>query len=100
LSDASQIYEFIIMASDVTGNTAFTEAASFEVSSRAVLSTLTRTGTNITLTWKGGLGPFQVQRRSDLTSGDWINVGDPVSTHNATVSGQTDPVGFYRVVEP
>lgn len=50
----------------------------------------------VTIKWQGGLGPFQLQRRTDATQGAWENVGAPVSAREAT-----DTVGprsmFYRV---
>lgn len=54
-------------------------------------------GGKITLTWTGGNGPFQVQKRSSLSTGTWTNLGAPTNDRTATddVAGTT---AFYRVV--
>ncbi|HOK77787.1 MAG TPA: hypothetical protein PLW35_08710, partial [Verrucomicrobiota bacterium] len=54
-------------------------------------------GGKITLTWTGGNGPFQVQKRSSLSTGTWTSLGAPTDDRTATddVSGTT---AFYRVV--
>lgn len=50
----------------------------------------------VTIKWQGGQGPFQLQRRADVTQGTWEDVGTPTSASEAT-----DTVGpqsmFYRV---
>jgi hypothetical protein len=53
-------------------------------------------GTNSNLTWINGLPPFQVQRRTNLTSGDWENVGAETSSQQQTVTAPA-PATFYRV---
>lgn len=55
----------------------------------------TVTGTTIAITWNG-TGTFQLQKRTALDSGTWLNVGAPTTGNSATdtISGST---GFYRV---
>ncbi len=54
-------------------------------------------GANLTLTWTGGNPPFKVQRRDDLTSGAWADLGAPTNDRTATVP-RTGSLGFFRVV--
>lgn len=51
------------------------------------------------LRWRGGVGPYQVQRRTSLTVGDWENVGSPTPLLTATMS-LPGPMGFFRISQP
>lgn len=53
-------------------------------------------GASLNLTWSGGTGPFTVQRRSLVGSGDWTDV-TTTSERSATVP-LTGDTGFIRVV--
>ncbi|MCS7337554.1 MAG: delta-60 repeat domain-containing protein, partial [Verrucomicrobiae bacterium] len=56
-----------------------------------------RTGTNVLLSWTGGLPPYQVQRVAELTSSNyWENVGEPVWT-NAVALPLGPSNAFFRV---
>ena len=55
-------------------------------------------GDNLRLTWTGGTAPFQVQRRSSLTSGGWDSAGTPTTTRTALVPLGADPVAYLQVV--
>jgi hypothetical protein len=59
----------------------------------------TPSGTNLFLRWRGGVGPYQVQRRVSLTEGGWEDVGSPTPLLTATLdfNGVT---GFFRVRQP
>lgn len=50
----------------------------------------------VTITWRGGLAPYQLQRRGSLTDGVWDDVGTTTTAMQATdtVSGG---MMFYRV---
>jgi len=56
-------------------------------------------GPDVVLHWRGGVGPYQVQRRASLDPGTWENVGSSTALMTATVVivGET---GFFRVVQP
>jgi hypothetical protein len=54
------------------GNTTFNGILS--VVPLPLLVTLTVQGSGATLNWTGGVPPYRVQRATDLTSGDWIDV--------------------------
>jgi hypothetical protein len=66
------------------------------------LSVTYQAGTGATLTWPGfGTHTYQVQYRDSLTTGNWTNIGSPVSGVNG-VATYVDNTGlgtrFYRVV--
>jgi hypothetical protein len=67
------------------------------VSAPLRISNISADGENINLTWQGGLAPYQLQRRSSLTTGDWENVGGVTSATQATDTKASGPM-FYRVV--
>lgn len=50
-----------------------------------------------TLSWTGGMGPFQVQRRDALEVGEWRNVGEPVPNSPAKLE-LGSAFGFLRVI--
>ena len=58
---------------------------------------ITISGSNATITWEGGTGPFTVQRKDALTDANWTTVGSPTSTRSATVP-VTGSTGFFRIV--
>jgi len=51
----------------------------------------------VTVTWSGFGNSFQLQRRSSLTSGTWVDVGTPVSGTSATDNIPPASLAFYRV---
>jgi hypothetical protein len=62
----------------------------------ALRLTVSKQGDQIVINWTGGKAPFQLQRRSSLSTGTWENVGAPTTGSSAsdTISGQA---AFYRV---
>jgi hypothetical protein len=51
--------------------------------------------TNWILTWTGGIGPFQVQRKVNW-SAEWQNFGSSGTARGST-NAATDPTAFFRV---
>jgi hypothetical protein len=56
-----------------------------------------REGGAVRLNWRGGNRYYQVQRRNDLASGEWQNVGWFTTATNLLLSPGTEPAAFYRV---
>lgn len=54
-------------------------------------------GASLLLTWAGGNGTYQVQRKSALQDADWQNVGTATSQTNLTVT-PSGVSGFYRIL--
>lgn len=53
--------------------------------------------TNVTLSWSGGEGPYQLQAAGSLTNLLWQNIGPPTNGTNALIP-RTNDEGFFRVV--
>lgn len=56
-------------------------------------------GTEVTLQWRGGTGPYQLQRREELDDGEWENDGESTLLTNATAVLRGD-VDFFRITQP
>ncbi len=54
------------------------------------ITEIVRTGTNVVLQWRGGVGPYQVQRRASLDAGNWENVGSPTTLIRVARLGVTE----------
>jgi len=60
------------------------------------MRSIMRNGNNITITWSGGNPPYQLQTRSDLSTGTWSDVGAPTTALSVTVPiGVSE--GYFRV---
>lgn len=55
-------------------------------------------GKKLFLQWAGGVGPFQVQRKLEVNSGAWVDLGAPVAVPSATVDA-TLPHAFFRILD-
>jgi hypothetical protein len=76
------------------GNTTFNDT--FAMVALPVRATLALEGSGATLNWSGGVPPYRVQRATDLTLGDWVDVlTDAVPPITLTLEG---PAEFYRIV--
>jgi uncharacterized repeat protein (TIGR03803 family) len=67
-----------------------------------VFKSVTLANSTLTLTWSTDAGStYQLQYKSDLNSGDWVDLGSPIiatgSTLTATDSVANYPQRFYRV---
>jgi hypothetical protein len=62
-----------------------------------IITSITKNGLNFEISWAGGTGPFQVQRRTSLDTGTWIDVGAPTQLRSATLN-PIDATGFFRVI--
>jgi hypothetical protein len=60
------------------------------------ITRIERIGFNVNIAWGGGQGPYQVQTRSSLSSGDWTDFGGPTAGNSATLPMGGN--GFIRVV--
>src|SRR5262249_11312594 len=61
-----------------------------------IVPTASFQGDNLSLSWSGGVGPFQVQVNTDRVYGTWQTIGTISS--NTLVVLPTNPAAFYRVV--
>ena len=51
------------------------------------------------ISWRGGLGPYQIQQSPDLTIGSWSNVGTPLTVTTTTLPIEYARM-FFRVAQP
>lgn len=118
LNPAAGAFEFNIASLNVPLNTQLTVTANYQatggptaptitslfalpVAAKAVsvpitIGSTTNNGASLTLNWSGGNPPYQVQRRSTLSGGSWVNEGATTPGTNATVT-ITGIEGYFRV---
>jgi hypothetical protein len=70
---------------------------SFAVSAQLRITGVSAAAGNLTISWSGGNGPFQLQTKASLSDASWQNVGSPVTGHSASAP-LTGAMGFFRVV--
>src|SRR5207247_10128143 len=95
-SDSAGTNAFVVRATDPTG--LFTSATMNLVVLPAppiVLSAALQ-GTNLSLSWTGGISPYQVQVATNLPGAGWQNLGAPTSLNSILVSS-TNYAAFYRI---
>jgi hypothetical protein len=85
-----------LVGTDTTTGFGIAVAYSPAVPAELRMSGISIESSTVTVTWEGGLPPYQLQRRSSLTEGSWEAVGTPTSDKQATDSVSTGSM-FYRV---
>jgi hypothetical protein len=53
-------------------------------------------GTDLALSWSGGIPPFQVQQTTNLANTSWQNIGSPASSHALTIPA-TNNATYFRI---
>jgi pro-kumamolisin-like protein/putative Ig domain-containing protein len=54
-------------------------------------------GGEVVLSWSGGVGPYQVQMTTNLSTLNWANVGGLVNTNSLTIP-LSNSAAFYRII--
>lgn len=87
---------FVVRATDASG--LFSNATmNLNVSAApAIVLGLARQDPNLSLTWSGGIPPYQVQATTNLAAPIWENVGGTTSGFNLLLTPSND-AGYYRV---
>ncbi|MBL9167571.1 MAG: hypothetical protein JNN07_07500 [Verrucomicrobiales bacterium] len=62
------------------------------------LAPVKKVGSQLQLSWTGGQGPFQVQRRNAINVGAWTNVGATQPNREASMS-MAGGLGFFRILD-
>lgn len=62
-----------------------------------LITSITRSGNGILLTWSGGTPPYQVQTNDTLIPATWVNTGPATNGNSATVP-MSGSRGFFRIV--
>lgn len=81
-----------------TGGTPFGIAVYSTTASPTRVTDITVSNSVVTITWEGGIGPFQLQRRASLTTGQWEDAGATTTTRQATDTAGSGQM-FYRIAE-
>jgi uncharacterized repeat protein (TIGR03803 family) len=86
---------FVVSATDLGGLT--TDASMFiTVTAVPVFANISPHGTNLLLSWSGGVPPYQVQVATNLVTPVWRNLGGSLTTTNFDLPlGNTS--AFYRI---
>ena len=92
-----------VTATDGCGNTASVSYETHIDNTPPTIQILTQSGGVLMLTWGAIAGQkFQVQYQTNWLQTGWINLGDPISATNATMTASDtigpDPQRFYRVL--
>ncbi|HSU56358.1 MAG TPA: putative Ig domain-containing protein, partial [Candidatus Dormibacteraeota bacterium] len=88
---------FIVRVADQQNLSGTATMSLFVLAATPILSSLTIETNQLSLTWTGGIGPYQVQQTADLNSPDWQDVGGPIGATSVTLS-PTNEVMFYRIL--
>jgi hypothetical protein len=62
-----------------------------------LITSITRSGNGILLTWTGGAPPYQIQTNDTLNPATWVNVG-ATTTGNSAVVPASGSSAFFRIV--
>ena len=62
-----------------------------------ILSAISGSGTNLVLSWSGGIAPYQVQVSADLSASGWINLGSASNAASLVIT-PTNAAAFYRIL--
>jgi hypothetical protein len=88
---------FVLSVTD-PGGMSNTATMYIAVAPPPIVSTAVFNSTNgFTLSWSGGVAPFQVQMSTNLDGTNWVDVGDPI-TSNSFSAFPSNPAVFYRIM--
>lgn len=80
----------VVLISLAPGHAISVMAPTFDITGFSV------SGSTATLTWNGGIGPFQIQSAPTAT-GPYTNLGEPIDAQTAMVAASSSPT-FYRII--
>jgi uncharacterized repeat protein (TIGR03803 family) len=96
LSTAVGTNAFIVSVADIEGLSNNATMYINVTSAPAFVLKLTPQGSNLLLTWSGGIAPYQVEWATNLSGGVWQNVGGSTNVTNIVLS-PSNVCSFYRV---
>jgi len=59
------------------------------------IDSVTATGSNLTLSWSGGVGPYLIQKKNNLSDITWLDV--VTTTNQTTIVAKDGAAGFFRI---
>jgi hypothetical protein len=63
------------------------------------LAGMARNGNDIAVSWMGGVGPFALESKADLNSGDWVRRTDPLPAAELATVTTAGGIEFFRVAD-
>lgn len=65
-----------------------------------IITSLTQTGQDLTMTWDGFTGPYRVEATTNLQAGQWEVIGGPTYFKSNTVQAASMGMGIIRISGP
>lgn len=97
LSANAGLNSFLVSVADA-GGLSNTAAMNLSVTAAApIMAGISPSGTNLLLSWTGGIAPYAVQINTDLTTAAWANLSTGISSNSFGLS-PSNTAGFYRIV--
>lgn len=87
---------FIVSVTDGTGLSSFAFMSINVTAAAPLVLQITPQGTNLMLSWTGGVAPYQVMVASQLTQSGWQSLGSPTTATNMIVK-PSSAGAFYQV---
>ena len=102
LFDEFRIYNVGLSSAEIAATAALGSGGL--LSTNNLTASLTRTGTNLTVSWPLANAGFTVQSRTNLALGNWLNVASPApqitgGQWQVTLPQSTNSFNFYRLVK-
>ncbi len=97
LSSDAGANPFVVRAMDPGGLSATATMNIAVTAAPPILSGITFQGSDLLLSWGGGIAPYQVQIVTNLASLDWQPVGSPTTATSLLLS-PTNTSAFYRIL--
>jgi hypothetical protein len=85
---------FVVSATDSGGLSS--NATMFIYVKGPINAAISLQGTNLVLTWAGGVGPYQVLMTTDLVNVSWQAIAGPINTNTFSIP-MTNAAAFYKI---
>ena len=87
---------FIVRGADPGGLSSSATLLIEVIAPPPILAALSMQGTNLLLSWTGGLATYQVQTTADFSGTNWQALGGPIRANSLLLS-PSNTAGFYRI---
>ncbi len=87
---------FVVKVSDYDGLSNNATMSINVTAAAPIVLNLLRQGSNLNLTWTGGIAPYQVMTTTNLNHASWQNLGSPASATNMVLS-PSNVCSFYLI---
>ena len=89
---------FVASVTDPQGLYGTATGTVYVTAAPAIVPSISLSGTNITLSWNGGISPYEVQVSTNLSTSAWATLGSVTNTATFQVSPTNSTPMFYRIV--